>query len=342
MNSFFSFFKTPNRSVILLFIVVLSAPATGYTELLDRIVAIVNNEIITLTELNEAGKEFIQKIQSSAPKEQLDEATKSANERILDQLISQRLVSQQAAIANISIKDEEFEKAYQHNIERMNLTRQELLVKLKEAGLSEETYRTNVRNQLLRDKLILYEVRSKIIITDEMINEYYTNEYANDSGGGGYYLLQMGFIWGKTEEIQTSQELLDADKARALQRAETVRKQVLEGESFKELAKQYSDFPSAPEGGDLGVFQEDELAGYMRDTVVALKPGEISPIIETPTGYQFFKLLSRTEGDVVYQAPLFEVKEEIRKTLFERKFKQEYSEWVEGIKEGAYIKKMLY
>jgi peptidyl-prolyl cis-trans isomerase SurA len=83
------------------------------------------------------------------------------------------------------------------------------------------------------------------------------------------------------------------------------------------------------------------MAAYMREAVIPLKPGEISPIIETPTGYQFFKLLSSKEGEIVYQAQLETVKEEIRKKIFEEKFKEEFRNWVDKIKKEAYIKKML-
>lgn len=311
-------------------------------ELLDRVIAIVNEDIITLSELEEAGKEFLQRIKSSAPEEEVDQATKTAKEKILNQLINQRLISQEAKKAGVQMTNDEFEKAYARNVEAMNATREELLQELKKTGISERTYKRNLRNQLLRDKLVLFEVRSRVIVTDEMINEYYDEEFASENKGGGYYLLQIGLSWGQTDQIRASDDLLAADKTRALKKAEQIHKQAVDGENFSELARKHSDLPSASDGGDLGIFQEDEMAGYMRDAVVSLKAGEISPVIETPGAYQFFKLLSFKEGETTHSVPLFEVKEDIRKKLFEKKFKEEYNSWVNKIKEGAYIKKMLY
>ena len=99
--------------------------------------------------------------------------------------------------------------------------------------------------------------------------------------------------------------------------------------------------PSAADGGDIGLFQKDEMATYMLDAVLTLKAGEISQVVETPVGFQFFKLLSSLEGDIVHQVPYESVKEEIRKKLFEITFKEEFQTWVEDIKKGSYIKKML-
>jgi len=336
------YIKKIKASLLLSAAIFLLSPAVVTAEVLDRVVAIVNDDIITLSELDEAGEEFLQKIQSSAPDHEIEKATKTANETILNQLIKQRLVSQEAKKAGVGLTDAEFEQAYQRNIKTVSPSREEWLKKLKEAGISEETYKTNLRNQLLRDKLVLYEIRSRIIVTEGMITDYYTSEYTTESQGSGYYLMQMGFAWGKDDEVKSNTDLLEADKARALEKAKQVRQQVIDGGDFAQLAVQNSDLPSAADGGDLGLFQKDELAEYMREPVLSLQVSELTPVIETPNGYQFFKLVSVSEGGVVHKAPLFEVKEEIRKKLFEQKFKEEYQEWVEGIREGAYIKIMLY
>ena len=137
--------------------------------------------------------------------------------------------------------------------------------------------------------------------------------------------------------------LLQLNKAKDLarKRAEEARQEVLNGGDFGILARQSSDLPSAEDGGDLGVFQEDELASYMRDAILELNVGEISPIIETPTGFQFFKLLSRQKGEGVEHAPLDTVKNDLRATLLEKKFEEAYEDWVGKIKKGSYIKRML-
>lgn len=324
-------------SLIITLTLACASVSTSTAQLLDRIIAIVNDDIITLSELEEAGKDFIRKIENTAPEEELDEATKTAKDQILNQLINQKLISQEASKAKVTLSDKEFEDAYEKNVKAMNLSREEWVQKLEESNLSEETYKSNLRSKLLRDKLILYEIRSKVIITEDMINDYYTNEYGREVAGGGFHLLQMGFTWDESDTVSEVSE-----KSRAYTNAQETWNKVKNGGDFKALAREFSQLPSASDGGDLGIFQYDELAEYMRNAVIPLEAGEISSIIETPNGYQFFKLVSRKEGGLIYQAPLFEVRDEIRKELFEEKFKEEYSKWVGNIKKGAYIKKMLH
>lgn len=309
--------------------------------MLDRIVAVVNDDIITLSELEDSGKEYLDRVEKNSPPEKLDDFMEQARDRILTKLITQRLISQQAKAANIGISERELTKSYEDNLKQMGVTREQFLQKLEETGLSEERYKSDLRNKILRDKLIHYEVRSKVVVTDEMVEEYYKEEYTKEVQEGGYYLLQMGFSWESPSQSSLSAEQVKKAKEKAFQQAERVRKKVMDGEDFGALARKNSNLPSAADGGDLGVFQKDELAPYMRETILALAVGDISPIIETPIGYQFFKLLSRQSGDDVELVPFESVKNDLRLKLFEKEFEETYAEWVESIKQDSYIQKML-
>lgn len=316
-------------------------PGHGTAKMLDRIVAVVNDDIITLSELEESGKEYLDRVKEKAPEDNRTEYMEEARRRLLTKIITERLINQQAAAANIRITDKELQHNYEKNLEKIGLSRQDFLRKLEETGLSEERYKADLRNKLLRDKLIIYEVRSKVVVTDEMIKEYYDNQYTEGVSDGGFYLLQMGFTWEDSEQVQQSEDLPITAKERARQRAERIRQEVLDGGDFSKLARQESDLPSAEDGGDLGIFQKDELAPYMRDAIVNLDVGEISPVIETPNSFQFFKLLSRQGEEESMQAHFETVKQDIRAKLMESKFQEEYKKWVEQIKTGSYIKKML-
>ncbi|RZW20584.1 MAG: hypothetical protein EX260_06565 [Desulfobulbaceae bacterium] len=147
--------------------------------------------------------------------------------------------------------------------------------------------------------------------------------------------------WGETQGENLDPAELEERKLSALQRAERVHKLAQSGSDFKELARKFSDLPSAAEGGDIGVFEEDEMASYMRGAVISLNPGQISAIIETPVGYQFFKLLSSKQGGIVTIAPYSEVKEEIREKLYDQELRKEFKEWIEQIRGEAYIRTSL-
>ena len=130
-------------------------------------------------------------------------------------------------------------------------------------------------------------------------------------------------------------------KEAAEENAKEIRARVLDGESFMELAKAFSNLPSARDGGDIGLFEKDEMAAYMKDVILAMHPGEISPIVETGNAYQFFKLLSVNEGDIVVKAPYESVREEIRDVLYRQKMEEQYNLWVKSLREEAYIKILL-
>ncbi len=334
-------------SLSLLFFIVIATslflfPFHAKAKLIDRVVAVVNNDIITLSELNEEMKEYFRKTEQSLDKQEQEHTRDMVRAQLLDQLIDQKIINQQAKIARVTISEQEFERAYRRNIEAMNITEDQLLDELHRAGIPLSTFQKSLRNKLLRDKLIMHAIQSKIIITEEMIEGYYNTVYVSANSQKAYDLLQMGFVYGKSKDLQDSPALLEADKVRALHKANEVHRKVMEGGDFTALARENSDLPSAEDGGNLGFLSLEDMADYMKDPIMRLSVGEVTPVIETPIGYQFFKLLSTQEnGDMMNVAPYFEVKEEIRQTLFEKELQKEYKNWAKDIKEKTYIKKML-
>ncbi|MBA3006726.1 MAG: SurA N-terminal domain-containing protein [Proteobacteria bacterium] len=330
-------FLSFSGAAILLFLV-LSLPGNCRAELVDRVVAVVNDDVITMSEVNEEGKAFFQKITEQAPAGELSAALRHAREEVLNGLIDKKLIAQEAVKQKVTVNDAELEAALKQMIVSNNMSPEQFREQLKTVGMTESVYRDNLRNQILQSKLLNYEVRSKIIITDDMILDYYDTKYTKHVDQGGFYLLQMGFVWKK--DSGHSEKTDKAARLDARKRAERVRSLVESGQDFSTLAKKFSELPSAADGGNIGTFQREEMADYMRPVVTALTPGQVSPVVETPDGYQFFKLLSSQDGGIVVQAPYESVKEEIRKMLYDEKLKEEFGIWVSKIKEAAYIKKM--
>jgi peptidyl-prolyl cis-trans isomerase SurA len=170
-----------------------------------------------------------------------------------------------------------------------------------------------------------------------MILDYYDENYTSRVKKGNYYLLQMGFSWDKESR---STESLVLSKKNAFKKAERVHKLVEKGEDFRTLAKKFSTLPSAVDGGDIGTFTLDEMASAMRDAVANLKHGQLSKIVETPTEYQFYKLLSEKDGSIVITASYDSVKDEIKEKLYQAKLKEAFAGWVADLKKKAYIQKL--
>ena len=286
---------------IILFTFLFVLPAIAGAEIVDRVVAEVNDDVITLSEVEEEGEGFFKKIALEVPSENRTEAIDQVRKEILRSLIDKKLIKQEAAKQRIIVTDGEVEESFAQVLKANQLTKEALLLELEMNGVSEQAYLSNLRSQLYQNKLVNRDVRSKIVITEEAILDYYDTHYTRTTNQGSYYLLQIGIGWGETEGDDTDQAVLEERKNSARQRAERVHKLAVNGSDFKGLAEKFSDLPSASDGGDIGAFEEDEMASYMSHAVTSLDPGGISEIVETPVGFQFFKLLSSKEGGIILQ-----------------------------------------
>lgn len=301
----------------------------------DRVVAVVNDDVILQTELEKAGGEYFERIRMKAPAGEVESAIEKARGEVLSSLIDNMIVKQKAAELGITVEEAEIDNAIAQILSDNNATLEQFRKELAKVNVSMQDYRNNLRNQILQSRVVGQQVRSRIVIVEEDIREYYEKEYTQEKGESGYYILQIGFNWKNLVTLDgVSQE-------EAREKAEAIRARVLAGESFGELARSYSDFPSATDGGNLGLIKKDEMAAYMRDIILPMHPGEISKIIETDNTFQFFKLLSVRDGDLVIKAPYESVKDEIREILYRQEMEKDYKAWVENLREQAYIKILL-
>ena len=319
--------------VIVVFVFLVCLPAYG-ADYVDRVVAVVNDDVITLSEVEKAGRNFFARIRTQAPADEQEMALEKGRKDVLNSLIDKMIVQQKAVELSITVDEAEIDSSIEQILARNNVTLQDFRKELATMNISEQDYRNDLRDQILQSKLIGFQVRSRIVILEDDMKKYYENEYTQGTGENGYNILQMGFSWNNEKQDSGTKE-------EARKTAEEIRARVLAGESFSELAKSYSSLPSAADGGSIGYLKKDEMAGYMRETVLAMNPGEISPIVDTGNAFQFFKLISMREGDKVIKAPYESVKGEIRDMLYRQEMEEQYAEWVKSLREQAYIEVIL-
>lgn len=308
-----------------------SVAQLSYGDVVDRCVAIVNDDVITLSEVNEEGKNLFQRVAEQAPPSERAEALKQVRKTVVDKLIDKKIMYQEAKKANLSVSEEEIDRALEHIMTRNKTTQEQFLAQLTEMGITEEQYRKNLKSQVLSSKLVNYEVRSKVIISESKIIDYYDNHYTERVGEGGFYILQMGFIWDN--DVPESETLKKAAK----EKAGRIQSLAVADKDFRELARQYSELPSAADGGDIGVVKKDDMSTIMFNTISETKPGKISQIIETPSGYQFFKVLSSQEGQIITKVPYESVKDEIYDTMYQQEIEARFEDWLKKTKSQSYI-----
>jgi peptidyl-prolyl cis-trans isomerase SurA len=300
-------------------------------ELVDRIIAIVNDDVVTLSELENQGVSHFQRIRREAPPEQIDTLLERAREDVLDYLISQKIIAHIARKNRIIVDDLELEKMISRTLEQEQLSLAQLREKLKENNVSEKFYQESIRQQKVERLVVSRFVQSKVIISDEQVVEFFEEYYKDNENKGSFHLLQIGVSLAPGSEKITGEMRLIADD---------IHKRAQAGEDFRELARSSSDLPSAEDGGDIGAFKKEELAGFINEAIADLEVGGISEIVETPVGLQIFKVL-RTPESVYDKEKIFESsKEKIRNKLYQQEVEKQYDKWINKQKETAYIKIM--
>lgn len=313
--------------LILMLMATVSSGVEG-VEYIDRIVAVVNDDIVTLAELNDLLKPYTSQIQASNyPAQQERKMIFSIREKVLDELIRQRLTDQEIRKANISVSDPEIDSTIERIKEARLFTDEELREALGQRGLSMEKYRSQLKTQILRTKLINLEVKSKIVITEEDITAYYKSHPEIYGGEKKFHL----------RNIMLKRPLLPDKRAIAAvyQRMETIIEKVKSGESFEKMAMEYSESPLAADGGDLGSFELKALSPQIQDAIKGLGPGECTDVLETDQGYQLFYI------DEIITAPgksIEEVSGDIREKLFNEIVDKKFQSWLEDLREKSHIR----
>ena len=302
-------------------------PAHG-AEIVDRIVAVVNDDIITLFELNRSLKPYEDKIYALGyPEEKERKMLFKVREGVLSQLIDKKIEDQQIKRSNIKISEEQIDQTIER-IKGQNLfTDEDLRHALAKDGLTMEAYRENIKEEILRTKLVNLEVKSKIVITEEDIAAYY-EKHVDTYGGKQKYHLRNILITIPTF-VDESQKLEIRGKL------DEILKELNAGESFETMARNYSDPSTAAEGGDLGLFELDSLSPQLQKAIKGMKPGEVTPVLDTDQGDQIFFLqeILKTSGN-----SLKEVSPEIQRILYEENADKKYQEWIEGLRKQSVIK----
>jgi peptidyl-prolyl cis-trans isomerase SurA len=296
-------------------------------EVVDRIIAYVNDDIITLSELNERTNAFVAARRQNPFLREEEQSLEKIRRNILDLLINERLAAQEISRLKISVSDEEMAEAIGTILRENRLTQETLEAKLRQDGKTIEDLREQIKAGLEQKKLVNREVSSKTVITDEMIQAYYEDHIEEFERKERWRIQDIYLPFTPTDTPEERTHLRNVAK-KILERLRT------EGD-FTSLAKRYSQGPGAEAGGDLGFFSKGELEPVLEAAIEALKPGEVSPDIETTRGIHIIKL---TEVDKSPAKPLEEVEGTIRDLLYRREVDFRYREWLSGLRERSYVK----
>ena len=291
----------------------------------DRIVAVVNNDAITLGELQEALTAYRYQTRQETP------ASDEFVQQFLTKMIENRLQVQEAEREKIAVDEAEVEEELTERIKKLDVRNREEFEKLLKAqGLTMVSIRKRVRDDLRVARVVNRKVRLRISVTEAEITRYVEANRQKLETGLAYHARHILIV----PEGGPSDAAWEAARIKG----ELLRTQLLQGADFAELARQHSRDASAKDGGDLGTLKRGELAQDIEAKILSLEPGEISSPYRSSLGYHLFRLESKEslEGEGLVRA-----KAQIREILFREKYEARLDAWLKEIKQRAVIEVRL-
>lgn len=290
--------------------------ANSHAVTLDRVIATVGNEIITLAE-------YQQFLKSIGQYEQLD----VVDEILLRRLIEEKVILNEAKKKGIEISEKEVDEEIDEFCKENGLSNEKFDEILKEEGMTLDMFRELTRNRIMLMRFIYSEVDSKIIISDKEIEDFYS---ANKKS----YLaspetVEIKAIFLKMKKDASVTEITDL-KRRSLKIVDSLKR----GKSFEQLAEEYSDEPLKSSGGILGTFTRNSLIASLDKKVFSMKKGEISEPIWVSEGVYIVMLV---DINTELYLPLEDVKNDIKNELYKVKRERYFNEWLKTLWEKASV-----
>jgi peptidyl-prolyl cis-trans isomerase C len=289
----------------------------------SEVMAKVNGVAITRGEVDRAVN--IMLAQSRIPKPTPKDIMKKAEDAALNQLISSEVLYQAGSKMKIKDLDKQIDEQLAKGKARFP-SEAEYDKAIKEAGLTADEMKTLTRKEIVINNLLEKEVADKVKVSDDEVKKFYEDnkdKFTTEERVRASHIL-----------IGVDEKASAAEKKKAKEKAEAIHKELLAGADFATLAKKDSTCPSASQGGDLGFFTKEQMVPEFANAAFALKPGEISDVVETKFGYHIIKLQEKKPAGTV---SLDEAKSKIEQYLKSQKIQQGVNEYLGKLRKEAKI-----
>lgn len=287
--------------------------------LLDRVMAIVNKEVITWSELYEA-MEFEASSELKALNQQERRRVFKESESVfLEGMIDMKLQLQEAKRLGIAASEGDVNRAIDGVKKKYSMTDDMFSEAIKQEGLSISAYRKKLAEQITINRLVEQEVRSKVLVTEKEIDNYISEnkELAKEAEG-----VVISHIFLRMTD----------DKKQVEERALDLYKRIMSGEGFSDIARQYSEDVSARVGGNMGFIKKVDISKDFMDVLAKLEVGKVSEPFWGSNGIHIIRLDEKVEIKTTQ-----ELRELVRQRLLEEKFKKTYKDWTKALREKAYV-----
>jgi peptidyl-prolyl cis-trans isomerase SurA len=289
--------------------------STGASVVVDRVVAVVNDEIITLSDLQ---------------REDLKKSGAARSEHmVLEDLIDRKLQLAAAKRSGVDVTDPELAEALTEIMKRNSMDRKQFDSELAKDGLTYNEYRSELREQITLSRVFNKYVRSGLILDEAELRAYYERNQK---------------LYAQPEEIRVRQIFIrqpdnasPSQTAAVKERARTAYERARTGEDFVSLVRELSESENAAAGGDLGFMRRDHALPEIEQATRSLKHGEIAGPLSFASGYHIIRL----EEVRTPVTPFDRVKDEIQSTLYQQKLENTYRTWLQTLRSDSHIENRL-
>lgn len=325
-------------------VLVLAAIALHADNIVDEIVARVDDQIITRSDLEKAKQTNLEEIKQRFPSDWQAKWAKAQND-VLRDLIDQQLLLARGDALGLDGKVEVVKRLNQLRQQMGLASIDDLEKEAQKQGVSYEDFKEQIRIGAVTQQVISQEVGSKIHISNEEVQDWYNKHQKELEGPEEVGLSEIMVstqpakqnVEDKDKQAAEQDKSLPEDPAKVAE-AEAKAKQLLEqlhkGAKFEDLAKKSSEGPTAAQGGTLGVFKRGELAKDLEDKTFSLKPGETTDVIRTRQGFIILKVTSHRPAGV---PPMADIAEKIREAIYSERLEPAARAYLTKLREEAYI-----
>ncbi len=305
------------------FLLLCSAPAVTAAVTVNQIVAVVNDEVITEADVTQQVNDALEDQPGTPP---ADADARTMQQTVLQRLIEQRLILQEAKRAGIIIPSDQVILRIEAMRKRFagEAAFQQSLI---DSGLTDELLKERIRDQLMVRQLIETKIRSKIVVSPQEVAKELAQHPERAKPGDRVRALHI---------LVRVSETHSEEQARAL--IERLKRELSQGADFAALAKQHSEDPHAEAGGAMGWVAQGELLPELDAALFTLKPGEVSEPIQTRLGFHLVKAEERRAANSL---SLTEANMAVYEQMFQQKFQRAFSQWLNELKRNAYIEVLV-
>jgi parvulin-like peptidyl-prolyl isomerase len=300
----------------------------GWAKTVDRIIAKVNEKIITQSELEERAVVKVMALQRNNVQPMPSEKEVMYEE--LERMIEERLLIDAGQKLGLKVGEENVTKAIDEIKRNNGLGDGDLEKMLQAESKSLEEYRGKIHDQILVSRVVGFEVRKRVTVSKKEIEEYYNNHLKDYWVSEKLQLRHILFLIDDT--------LPDEDKRFKRQKARQALRKIRSGADFIVVAKEFSEDISASTGGDLGEIERGKMVPEFEKAAFRLKEGEVSGLVETPYGLHIIKVDKVIPGQTL---PLDKVQDAIKTRFFDEKMKAEYKAYVSQLRKNAFIESKM-